>query len=110
MLEDMLARAAMPPMVPKTPPTRNQLEVAAEHVVAELAKTDPAMDSVVIPDVVKHVADYLGVLSSRWSRGAQMRRLSSSSESICFGQTLRWRHSKLARRARRHRKLHRRAW
>ena len=58
----MIADAAKrPKKVPKTPPTRGQLEAAVGHVIAEHAKTDPALDSVVIPDVVKDVADYLGV-------------------------------------------------
>ena len=56
----MLAEAAKRPK--KAPPVnRGQLEAAVGHVIAERAKTDQALDSMVIPDVMKDVADYLGV-------------------------------------------------
>ena len=57
LLDALFARADLPR--PVTPPTHSQLDAAVQHLVAEHTKTDPLLRT--LPDMVKAVADHLGV-------------------------------------------------
>ena len=62
----MAAQAKMSP--PVTPPTTRMLQEAVQQLVADHKENDPLLK--ILPDMVKAVANRLGLPEESWSRGA----------------------------------------